>query len=280
MRTLAITVNEFAKNARRIVGADADVLPAGGVLIWPPAARYDMVLLFLHPRADGLAWVDDAGRDVLTVEDVRQLPLTDSIVFVGACYGSENRTLLDALHEAGARAIIHGPGVNYGGRDGVLAGGDILAGGLVNGLRMGLPLRLAWSISRLMVWVAWLCRISGSQDALEYVLDDGGATKTPWWKAAFTGFIALLFLLVAILGGGGGDGGLLTTFSSIPLPTPVPTWTPWYTPIPWDETPYPTATPCAGIGCVPYDDLPGIEYYIWLPLVMQDYDAGMPAPIP
>ena len=413
MKVLAITVQEFARNARQIVGADADVLPVGGILVWPAAAHYDLVMLFLHPRADGLAWVDDAGQDVLTVENVRQLPLSGSVVFVGACYGSENRVLLDALWEAGARAVIHGPGLNFGGRGGQLAGADVLASGFVNALRMGLGLRLAWSIARGTMWLGRLTGISGAQDALGYVLEDGPGSPMPGvWKGVLAGLVGLVLLIVAVLQGG---DGLLTTFSSIPAPpagiiwwekdvyrgydlldwatpiaitgtntirivdtitatggitftlveqwdtaaitltsvvttgggtlvqsagmitwgvssalttpytldkrwrtqsggwevatitetlttsggsqvvyidlvhqawtpTPVPTWTPWYTLIPWDETPYPTATPCAGIGCVPYDDLPGIEYYLWLPLVMQDYGEGMsyggPAPIP
>lgn len=416
MRILAITVKEFAETARRIVGPDADVLPAGGVLVWPQAARYDLVLFYLHPRADGQAWVDDAGKDVLTVEDVRRLPLAGSVIFVGACYGSENNALLEALWEAGARAVIHGPGLNFGGRGDALSGADVMASGLVNGMRIGLPMRLAWGVARAMAGVALLTGIPGSQDALEYVLDADGAastsTNTPRWKVLVTSMIALLMLLFSILGGGGGEGGLLTTFSSIPAPpagvtwwqkdlyrgsdlidwstpvpitgtdtirivdtitatagitftlveewdtsaitltsvvttgggtlaessgaessgvvtwsvssalttsmtlskiwstqaltwtettitetlttsggsqvvyieleheawtpTPVPTWTPWYTPIPWEETPYPTATPCAGIGCEPYDELPGIEYYLWLPLVMQDY-TGAPS---
>ncbi len=415
MKVLVITVKEFARTARRIVGPDADVLPVGGVLIWPQAARYDLVLLFLHPRADGLAWVDDAGRDVLTVEDVRGLPLDGAVVFVGACYGSENRALLDALWDAGAQAVIHGPGVNYGGRDGALSGADILASGLVSGMRMGLPIRLAWSVARTLGSVANVRGLPGAKDAMEYVLDGAeGTGASARWGAILTGIVTLLVLFISIFSGGG-QGGLLTTFSSIPAPpagvtwwqkdlyrgadllnwvtpvpitgtntilivdtitasagitftlveswdtaaitltsvvttgggtlaqssgmvtwsvssalttpytldkrwstqsgswdettltetlttsggaqvvyiefehaswspTPVPTWTPWYTPIPWDETPYPTSTPCAGIGCVPYDDLPGIEYYLWLPLVLRDYGDGMsyggPAPIP
>lgn len=406
MKTIAITVKSFARTARKIVGEDADVLPAGGILLWPDPAIYDMVLLFLHPRADGLAWVDDAGLDVLTVAEVERLPLAGSVVFVGACYGSENTALLDALWKAGAKAVIHGAGVNYGGSDNALAGADVLASGLINALRMGMPLQLAWAIARKLALIASIRHVPGAEDALEYQMEIQREERERTERRSFmAGLAGLLVLIIGILWGGGGGGGLLTTFSSIPAPpagitwwqkdlyrnsdsidwdtaipitgtdtlqiidtitatagtaftlveewdtsaitmtgvvttgggtlaygtgvvtwtvasalttpyeieklwstlsgdwttaritetlttgggsqvvyidlehmgwtpTPVLTWTPWYTPIPWAETPYPTSTPCAGIGCVPYDELPGIEYYIWLPLVMNDYSGA------
>lgn len=416
MKTIAITVKSFARTTRKIVGEDADVLPAGGILLWPDPAIYDVVLLFLHPRADGLAWVDDAGLDVLTVEDVERLPIAGSVVFVGACYGSENTALLDALWKAGAKAVIHGAGLNYGGSDNTLAGADVLASALINALRMGMPLQLAWAIARKIALIASIRHTPGAEDALEYKLEIRREERErSERRGVMAGLAGLLALIIGILWSGGDGGGLLTTFSSIPeppagitwwqkdlyrnsylidwdtavpitgtdtlriidtitatavtdftlveewdtsaitmtsvvttgggtldygtgvvtwtvvsalstpyeieklwstlsgdwtettitetlttsggsqvvyidlehegwTPTPVPTSTPWYTPIPWAETPYPTSTPCAGIGCVPYDELPGIEYYIWLPLVMQDYGGGMsyggPAPIP
>jgi hypothetical protein len=414
MKTIAITVKSFARTARKIVGEDADVLPAGGILLWPDPAIYDMVLLFLHPRDDGLAWVDDEGIDVLTVEDVERLPLAGSIVFVGACYGSENTALINALSVAGAKAVIHGPGVNFGGSEGVLAGADVLAQMLRKLLGVGLDIGAAWSMARLVVRIAGWSGMPGAADALEYALDTYEARqKSGAW---FAGLIILVMSVLSLLFSNVDFPDLLTTFSSVPAPpgitewdksvyrnstamewwsaaipitgtdtirvvdtitatggitftlvetwdtsaitltavyttgtgaltvftdtgvitwnvasalagpqtltkywsvvsgswgattitetlatstgsrivyvslehegwtpTPVPTWTPWYTPIPWDETPYPTSTPCAGIGCVPYDELPGIEYYIWLPLVMRSYGDGMsyggPAPI-
>lgn len=60
------------------------------------------------------------------------------------------------------------------------------------------------------------------------------------------------------------------TVTPTDTPTPQPTYTPAYTPRPWEETPYPTMTPCSGFGCEP---TPGasITYDIYLPLVMNDY---------
>ena len=62
-----------------------------------------------------------------------------------------------------------------------------------------------------------------------------------------------------------------------PTPTPTPTMTPRptftpapYTPRPWVETPFPTSTPCAGIGCA---GGPDIEYFYYLPLIMHEYEG-------
>lgn len=265
MKTLVITTHGFAENAREIAGAEADVLAGSGVLLWPEAARYDLVMLYLHPRGDGLAWVDDEQRVVFTALDVERLPLEGSVVFVGACYGTENTALIEALWVAGARAVIAGPGVNLGGSGGRLSGADVLAQMLRKQLEIGVPLGAAWTLARLATQVAARRGMPGAEDALEYRLQ----TRAPAQKRGgwLTGLIMLVMFVCSLLFSKMDFPSLLTTFSSIPS-TPAPTWTPWYTPIPWGETPYPTATPCADIGCVPYDDLPGIEYYLWLPLVM------------
>ena len=54
-------------------------------------------------------------------------------------------------------------------------------------------------------------------------------------------------------------------------PTPQPTFTPAATPQPWIETPFPTATPCAGFGCDPADDVLGMAYYVFLPVIVRNY---------
>jgi hypothetical protein len=58
------------------------------------------------------------------------------------------------------------------------------------------------------------------------------------------------------------------TVTPTDTPTPQPTYTPNYTPQPWQETPYPTMTPCSGFGCDPDGSL---TYDIYLPLVMNNY---------
>lgn len=405
MKTLAISTSSFAKNARAIAGDEADVLAGSGVLIWPEAAQYDLVMVWLHPRGDGLAWVDDAGRDVLTALDVERLPLAGTVVFVGACYGSENTALIDALFVAGAKAVISGPGVNFGGSEGALAGADVLAQMLRKLLGVGLDSGAAWLIARLAVHIAGWFGMPGTDDALEYALETRtpkqksgkwlaglimlvmfalsllfsnvefpdllttfssipappagitewdktayrGAAMQEWWSAAIpitgtdtirvvdtitaTGGItftlvetwdtASISLTNVLTSGGGtlnyGTGVLTWTIASssgspytldkrwstvagiwtqttitetlmtgggtrtvyVPLehdtwePTPVPTWTPYYTPAPWIGTEFPTPTPCVGFGCVPIGS-PSVAYTIFLPIVLREEAPPIP----
>lgn len=399
MKVLAITTQKFAQNARAIAGDTADVLAGSGILIWPEAAQYDLVMVWLHPRGDGLAWVDDAGRDVLTALDVERLPLAGTVVFVGACYGSENTALIDALFAAGAKVVISGPGVNFGGSEGALAGADVLAQMLRKLLCVGLDIGTAWRMARLAVRIAGWFGMPGTVDALEYALDTReikqksgkwlaglivlvmfalsmlfsnvdfpdllttfssvpappgitdwdkvayrNSTAMEWWSTAIpitgtdtirvvdtitaTGGVgytlveswdtAAISLTSAITSGGGtldyGTGILTWTIASasgdaytldktwsvvagewvtatiaedlttsegrnivyVPLehtawePTPVPTFTPYYTPAPWIGTEYPTPTPCVGFGCEPIGS-PRVAYTIFLPIVMQEY---------
>ena len=274
MRILAITLRSFEEQARRIAGARADVVTAPGITVWPKGVWYDMLMIWLHPAADGQAWVDENGATVLSVEQVRDLPLRDAVVFVGACYGTENRALITALFEAGARAVIAGPGRNFGGRDG-LAGADVLALALRKGLALGLRPALAWRLARAAGRLARLRGAAGVGDALAYELmlrDDTAALdgcRRQW--AAVIGFV---IMLVTLLFGQYATRELITFDSPIsPPPTSQPTYTPWYTPGGWGSAPeFATPTVCVGVGC---DPTPGarITYDLYLPVVMCNWSA-------
>ncbi len=254
MKSVAIALQEFIERARAIAGSDEVVVTSfedlSGVL---PA---DLVLIYLHPSADGRAWVDAQGAPVLTLDQVQVLELGGSIIFVGACYGLENERLLEALFAAGARAIIAGPGPNVGGQAG-FAGADILATALRAALQIGLPLWLAWGIARTYVMVAAVRQRPGAQDALEYqlIMPRRGA-------GVVGGGLFLLMMLCVSVMLGGVNTNLLTFNSSV-----LPTYTPDYTPAPWPTTTYPTPTPCSGLGCNP--SVPRITYDLYLPAIMR-----------
>lgn len=65
------------------------------------------------------------------------------------------------------------------------------------------------------------------------------------------------------------EPGTPPTPTPTPTATPRPTFTPNYTPRPWEETPFPTSTPCSGVGC---GGGPDITYDLYLPLVMMEYE--------
>jgi len=56
------------------------------------------------------------------------------------------------------------------------------------------------------------------------------------------------------------------TSTPAPTPTPLPTFTPGYTPAPWEETPYPTATP----GPVSGTPERPLAYTIYMPIVTKN----------
>lgn len=268
MQILAITLPEFEQQARRIAGPGADVLVAGGILAWPERAAYDLVMIWLHPAPDGTAWLDGEGHVVLDVSQVQALPLDDTVVFLGACWAVESDPMIGALFEAGAQAVVAGPGENYGGADG-LAGADVLALTLRQALGLGVPLGAAWALARAVTQLAGLRGALGAEDALDYQLigdsgDGGGLDRVGLV------IVAAIILVVSMMAGLTSD---LITFDSpispISTSTPVVTWTPEYTPAGWRQqgARY-TATPC--LDCYPTPS-GGITYDIYLPLVMNDY---------
>jgi hypothetical protein len=278
MRILAITLPEFEQQARQIAGPDADVLVAGGsILVWPSRARYDLVLIWLHPSADGRAWVDGEGREVLDVVQMRDLPLDSAVVFVGACWAVESDPMIGALFEAGARAVIAGPGENYGGADGFV-GADVLALTFRQALGVGVPLGAAWTLARAATRLAGLRGALGVEDALEYRIrageDENGAGDSGGCLNRIALAIAAAISIVVLLMMGLASD--LITFDSpispIATDTPVATWTMAYTPGGWQqqEAAY-TATPC--LDCYPTPAGARIPYDIYLPLVMNNYQA-------
>lgn len=221
MKIAILTIADFAATAQRIGGPQATVVTRAEAL----PREVELLLIFLHPAADGQAWLDEAQAPVLTVEQVAGLPLAPgAIVFVGACYGMENQALLSALQQAGAGALIAGPGVNYGSQTG-LSGADTLALALRTLLQGGLPLPVAWSMARGLVRLAAGRGLPGAADALEYQIL--GVQHGEFWRGlvgTLGGLVTLLAFLIALFTGQWAPGPLVT-FSSVPNPpAPITAW--------------------------------------------------------
>jgi hypothetical protein len=231
MNVVALTLKSFEENARKIAGEDAIVASTWSL----PDVPIDLLLVFLHPSADGRAWLNDE-RDVVVTNDqlAAATNLKNAVVFVGACYGLENEAMLEALKDAGAIAIIAGPGVNLGGAEGWLSGADVMAGALRSALQMGLPINAAWQVARDLAHVAKKRGVIGAEDALGYRLstfkDGSPVTRKPGRTTAIVaGLVGLFLMLLNALMGAGGPRPL-TFFSSI-LPPPVQVdW--------WEKTAY------------------------------------------
>lgn len=221
---VALALGSFSVNARKIVG-DYGIVTSSWDLV-AMQSQINVLAVFLHPAADGRAWVDEDGNTVVTAEQLAEAKLAGATVFVGACYGLENDPMLEALKQAGVGAIIAGPGVNIGGSAGWLAGADLMAGALRSALQMGLPISAAWTVARAIVHVAQARGRAGAEDALAYrllLLSEGGKpTGRTRVAAVVAGVIGLLVMLLNALSGGPQP---LTFFSSIlPPPAQVAMW--------------------------------------------------------
>jgi len=238
MKVLVWTLKEFENTACKIAGRDAHVISfaADSNMSLSPASgsiRYDLVYVFLHPSADGQAFTDSAGRAVVRPEMIcRRDDLHGAVVFLGACYGLENMTLLEAFRDAGVAAIIAAPGVNYGGG---FAGADVLALALRLALQAGLPIRAAFAAAK--KYTALAARAGAQQigDALEYQLLPGKpvaemAPRKPglWNKiiTAVSGVVGLVLLLLGLVFGWFAPGPLtqFSPLSPLPLPAGVVAW--------------------------------------------------------
>jgi hypothetical protein len=273
MKTLVITLDRFKERARMIAGDEAQVITSFSDADFQ--TPYDLLMVFLHPSADGKAWLDDNGNVVLTAKDVTRLPLHNGVVFLGTCYGLENNEMVDALFKAGARAIIGGSGENYGGIAGYSAA-DVLGRVLRHFLALGMPVSRSLMLAKVAAAIAGWLGAQGRADALDYELLQHKNQSGCFEQIA--GVILLVVSLFSILLGGLSTDGKLLVFDSPTSPlstaTPAPTYTPWYTPAGLSvyDADFATATPCincdptpgAGIG------LPSITYDIYLPLILNE----------
>ena len=72
----------------------------------------DLLLFTFHGLAEQPYWYSDTWETALSVEDVRNSDCKGAVVFSGSCYTIESGFCF-AFFEAGAQAVIAGPGRNY-----------------------------------------------------------------------------------------------------------------------------------------------------------------------
>lgn len=124
MRVWAYCCQSFEKTTRRAAGVDPLTCPpvdAGEFdpqrLEGPePGTPWDLIYLDLHGQSGDTAWYGDDWLPALTEEQVRTVDLGGAVVFAINCYlADDDSPMMDALLDAGARYVIGGPGLNYGG---------------------------------------------------------------------------------------------------------------------------------------------------------------------
>jgi len=128
----------------------------------------DLIYFRLHglPLARG-AWYGDGPGSMppaLTAHTIRNMDLTGAVVVVANCYGADD-PLVMALYNAGAGAVIAGPGRNYASGEAVI-GADLLVRWLIVGLRLGLNPGRALQLARMRLRLTSHRR--ADKDALEF----------------------------------------------------------------------------------------------------------------
>jgi hypothetical protein len=117
---------------------------------------HDLLILNLHGERGDDMWYGESSDDflayrvpALSAKTLRMADLGGTVVFAINCWLADSDSpMLAALRDAGARWIIAGDGLNYGGRK-ALAGADILGLWLRVGMESGLSAKTSFRLARL-----------------------------------------------------------------------------------------------------------------------------------
>lgn len=142
--------------AREAVGAATGVDP----LTSPPMRAsqfnpqwleaHDLIYFRLHGMAGRSGWFGDGGEGfplALTPVQVRAANLSGAVVVVANCYGDEDDAMIEALYDAGAIAVIAGPGENAAAANKVV-GTDLLVQWIIRAMRIGMAVERALDLAR------------------------------------------------------------------------------------------------------------------------------------
>jgi len=135
MKILAYTDKRFLMATMKVVGREADVFVSPPMDKWKFKAEwmqgYDLIYLDLHGERDARDLCVYGGSNpgwkirALGIETVWRAFLKGAVVFATSCYLPET-PFVKAFLDAGARAVIAGEGVNWGGKTRMM-GAQLLA---------------------------------------------------------------------------------------------------------------------------------------------------------
>ncbi len=116
-------------------------------------AGYDFIYFKLHGLLRESYWYGDNWQTALTVRQIADADLSSAVVFVANCFlwepgpdPTEKAPMLRALLEAGARAVVGGPGENYARKQTVM-GADRLGRDFRITLALGLAPSIAFKLA-------------------------------------------------------------------------------------------------------------------------------------
>ncbi len=142
MRVIALSCPEFAKAAGKAAGVPPLLPPLPFRL--PPC---DFLYIDMPGAHGHTRWYCERGPAISALQ-VADWDLAGTVVFAANCYlADEGSPMLDALLEAGARYVIAGEGVNYGGRK-ELIGSGLLARYLRKLMALGVEPMMALAVGK------------------------------------------------------------------------------------------------------------------------------------
>lgn len=136
MRIFAYCCHSFRHSVRRAAGVEPITSPPFSIFDLDPTELEDHDLLYfkLHGLPGQPYWYGDNWMTAVSAEQISELNLLNTTVFVANCHlyqpavddvGIRYSHMLQALLNAGARAVVGGPGINFAARRRVF-GADLL----------------------------------------------------------------------------------------------------------------------------------------------------------
>lgn len=183
MNVFAYCAASFRESVRRAAGVMPLLSPPCVAETFDPAllAGRDLIYFKLHGLPGEVYWYGDDWLTALRLDQIQAADLTGAMVFVANCFGltdaGEPDVMVQALLDAGARAVVAGAGENWGALRGV-TGPDLLGQWMRRWMRLRFAPALALQLARVRVRVRlrrgglrWDER-KALEDALEFKLLD------------------------------------------------------------------------------------------------------------
>lgn len=135
MKVLAICAQSYAQSVQKAAGVDPICSPPMTLTLFDPAMLqgYDFIYIKLHGFPHQPFWYGDRYITTCSLEQLAQADLGGAVVFLANCHSFQNDPdgtprlgrMLKATLDAGARAVVAGPGENLA-RAHTVAGADRL----------------------------------------------------------------------------------------------------------------------------------------------------------
>ena len=154
MKTVAYCCHSFSPSVLQAAGVHPLTCPPITRATFDPAwlsgARF--VYFKLHGLPGERFWYGDHWLTAIDDEQLRQADLSRAVVFVASCH-LDPGPMLEALLDAGARAVIGGSGPNYAKRFS-LYGADIIGRTLRRLIRIGISPAAALAVAKARLSIA------------------------------------------------------------------------------------------------------------------------------